>query len=173
MSHAGSAMMALAAATLVVGCGGGQSGPTGSSHTTEVTTAAAVTQSAAGQGTPLTRNDLIVKADAACRLISTQRNLIRIKTAADFQLAMPRLVVFQQTLVSDLHKLNPPASLRSDWNQFVGSAEKLANVAVEVNHLTLANNVSAVRRQLAIFANVRLQLRSAAKRDGLKDCAQY
>jgi hypothetical protein len=117
---------------------------------------------------------LIAKANAACRVISAQRSLIKVKTPADFSLALPRLVIFQQRLVSDFHQLGAPASLRGDWTTIVGDAEVLANSTLELAHTPqVTANGKRIRSLLAIFGQARLRMRATAKQAGFKDCAQY
>jgi hypothetical protein len=174
MSRARLTVLAFAATTLVAaGCGNSTSTTT---STTTASTSSEQPSSLASnttQTSPLTRTELIAKADAICQRISTRRNLLKFGRSASLAVILPQLAAYQQALATELSKLTPPTSMTGTWTQILADARTLASSTAELNQYAQTNNAKAGRPLPAIFAHARLELRATSKSVGLTACATY
>jgi hypothetical protein len=153
-------------ALTTAGCGGssGKATPTG-------TTATAVTSSSSTT-TPLTRSELIAKADAICYRVNVERSANRIRSIKSIATTIPHLVAYEQAAFTELGHLVPPTSMSSDWKVIVSSANALASDTKKVGEEVQTGNSSAAGQSLSA-SNLDLQkMLSVAQRNGFKDCAQ-
>jgi hypothetical protein len=119
--------------------------------------------------TPLSRSELVKRANAACRRQS-ERPPIKVTSAAEFELAIPQALSYEQTFYEELGKLAPPASLASDWGQIVaGTRTTIGDIVALRKYPHVTQNVAA-RPLFANMAQTRIQMRHAARRVGLRDC---
>ena len=173
MLHAQIAALVLAATTLATaGCGGSsKTGSTGASTgPAAASTTAASTTTKLAAGKPLTRAELIAKADAICKQFNAQRKLVKFRSTADYVRLLPVMAGYEATVHAKLGNLVPPASIANEWQQIVGGFQQMANASAEVAEDVRTHNYVAARSLLASFQHVVSQTDPVAKRIGFKDC---
>jgi hypothetical protein len=121
---------------------------------------------------PLTRAELTAKANAICKTVTSKLTSKTIKTQQDIAHIAPELASFEQTALSELSKLVPPAALENDWKQFIAGAQTLAENTAKLGEYAKANNLKAAKGLIASSVAVQHQMVAIAKRDGLKACEQ-
>jgi hypothetical protein len=140
------AAVALTTATLVVaGCGG-------------------------SEAKPLTRAELTAKANAICKTVAGKFATKDINNKQEIARVVPELAAFEQTALTELSKLIPPANLANDWKQFVAGAGTLAENTAKLGEYARANNLKAAGGLIASSEAVQRQMRATAKRDGIAEC---
>jgi hypothetical protein len=135
----------------------------------------ATTLAASGCGSsskPLTRAELTAKADAICKTVSAKISSKTIKTQQDVARVATELASFEQTALTNLSKLVPPAELANDWKQFVAGAQTLAENTAKLGEYAKANNLKAAKGLITSSQAVQRQMVATAKRDGLTNCEQ-
>jgi soluble cytochrome b562 len=136
---------------------------------------AAIAIASAGCGSsakPLTRAQLTAKADVICKSVTAKLASKTIKTKRDIARVAPELASFEQTALTELSKLVPPAALANDWKQFVAGAQTLAESISKLGEYAQANNLKGARGVIRTIGTVQQQMVTIAKRDRLKDCQQ-
>ena len=136
MSHRRIAALALAAAMLTVsGCGGSakSTSSAASTQTSTQTPAQVPSQVTTPQlpaptthSAPLTRAHLAAQVNAICRRTSSKRDQFVAKSQVELASLLPVVASYQRKMYAELVNLSPPASLASDWKQFVAKARTLA-----------------------------------------------
>lgn len=121
---------------------------------------------------PLTRAELTAKANAICKTVTAKLASRSVSTRQDLARVALELASFEQSALTDLSKLVPPASLESDWKQFVAGAQKLAENTAKLSEYEKTNNLKPVQALVASSEAVQKQMVALAKRDGLKECEQ-
>lgn len=134
--------------------------------------AATLAASGCGSSKPLTRAELTAKADTICKTVTAKLASKTIKSQQDIARIAPELADFEQTALTDLGKLVPPAELESDWKQFVAGAQTLAENTAKLGEYAKSNNLKAAKGLILSSEAVQKQMVATAKRDGLKDCEQ-
>jgi hypothetical protein len=136
---------------------------------------AATTLAVSGCGSsskPLTRAELTAKANAICKTVSAKLASKTIKTQQDIARIAPELASFEQTALTELSKLVPPAELANDWKQFVAGAQTLAENTSKLGEYAKANNLKGAKGLITSSQAVQQQMVATAKRDGLTACEQ-
>ncbi len=113
MLHARVATLAAAIALAVAGCG---SAKTQSQSTATATTTAAVT---IATGTPLTRAQLLAKADVICERANTKLKTMSARTIPAYVRLLPQMALYYNSEAESLSALVPPASMEPAWKQIV------------------------------------------------------
>jgi hypothetical protein len=161
--------LAAALALLAIGTGGCGSG------SGTVATRTSVARATSRQAGALAADErFIARADLICRRVLTQLNRHKLANASFGELARatpPRVAIENQGL-SDLSRLQPPATLAADWHQMLGYMRSLANELDALGKAGGARDRSAIRKLVASKARLHGQLRTAAKRAGFSDCQQ-
>lgn len=121
---------------------------------------------------PLTRAELTAKADAICKTVTTKISSKRANTTQEIARLAAELASFEQSALTNLSKLVPPAELESDWKQFVAGAQTLAENTAKLGEYAKANNLKAAKGLLTSSEAVQKQMVAIAKRDGLTACEQ-
>jgi hypothetical protein len=176
MLRARSAALTLAAAAAVTAtsCGSFTDSSTRStSAPTPALTGALESSASVKKTSPLTRTQLIARADAICGRISTKRNLLKFGVAGSLVVILPQLTAYERELFVELSRLTPPSSMASGWDQIVADAHTLDDSTAELNRDAQTNHTKGAQSLFAIFARARQQLQSTAKRSGLAVCARY
>jgi hypothetical protein len=175
------AALALAATTLVSGCGG--SSKTGSTSTAAANTTTATTASAAttpaptvttitiATGTPLARSVWISKGDAICASANTKLNSTTVRSTQDFARLLPQAAAYDHTEATELSKLVPPTAMASDWVQIVTELQKFSELSAKAGEYARVNNLSAAKPVTQAGNTAQRQLVAIAKRDGFKVCS--
>ena len=179
----GSLPLALMTAALVTtGCGSGGSHGTTTSTAAPSTppagttrTSTAGTSNIASSTARLTEADLITDANRICGAIATKRNRLGSNSEAEFDLMVPQVAAYQQTMLVDLRKLTPPASLTKRWSEMLEAAQTMSESTQVISQdiHTGHTKPSATSPLFAAFAKARLQLRAISKHVGIAQCATY
>jgi hypothetical protein len=170
---------ALAATALAVaGCGGSKSsGSTSSaSQTTSIQAASTSPTQTATQsrpsGPPLSRAELVAKADAICAGVNAKRASITLRSSQDYTTKLPPLAAYEQAAVARMGTLTPPASMASNWKQMLADSGTIATNTAKVAGYAEAGN-HAVTRQLILSSNAAQQrIATIAARYGFKVCGR-
>ncbi len=193
-SHLGAlALMAVAIAAVVSGCGGSSSktattAAASSSQTSSPQTPAAQTSSTqtsttqtpaapsvgvttvhVAGGTPLTRSALITKADAICTRTNMEIKSISVGNLTEFKRELSQAAIYYSAETNKLIKLVPPASLAHDWLTLIKSAQLFSEYIRLAGYdgQTGQNIIPAVRS----YEQARQPMAAVAQHDGLKSCA--
>lgn len=121
---------------------------------------------------PLTHAELIAKANAICKTVSAKLATKTVKSVQDLVRIAPELASFEQTALTELSKLVPPADLESDWKTFVAGAEKLAENTAKLGEDVKSKNIKAAHALVLTTEKTTQQMLAIAKRDGFKHCEQ-
>lgn len=121
---------------------------------------------------PLTRAELTVKANAICKAVTAKLTTKTVKTQQDIARIAPELAGFEQTALSELSKLIPPAELENDWKQFVAGAQTLAENTAKLGEYAKANNLKAAHALITSSVAIQHQMVATARRAGLTSCEQ-
>lgn len=125
-----------------------------------------------GSTKPLTRSELIARADAICRRINAQLNTIGIKSGKDYA----RLGAYEQAAVAEMRRLTPPTSMASGWEQVVSGAQARADATAKIGTYppegAFVARKPAVRAAYAAAGTGMRRMTVAAQREGFKDCAR-
>jgi hypothetical protein len=121
---------------------------------------------------PLTRAELTAKANAICKSVTAKLAGHTVQTQKDIARVATELASFEQSALTDLSKLVPPAELANDWKQFVAGAQTLAENTSKLGEYARANNLKGARGLITSTEAVQKQMVTIAKRDGLKSCEQ-
>jgi hypothetical protein len=123
---------------------------------------------------PLTRAQLLARADATCRRINNKLSTGNgAKTPQQLSRAASQLVSYEQKGLAELSKLIPPASMASDWKAIIAGAQTLADDTVKVvERVKVEKNFNGVHALVAEISRVQARTVAIAKRDGFTDCSQ-
>ncbi len=123
---------------------------------------------------PLTRAELIAKADAICKRANDKlkSSNTTIKTQQDIAKLAPKLASFEQGALAELSKLEPPAALANDWKMIIAGAQTLADNTAKLGEYARRNDIKAARGLIQTSEKVQQQTLAIAKRDGFKECSQ-
>jgi hypothetical protein len=120
---------------------------------------------------PLSRQELIAKADLICRRVNAKRARTKYASAADYARLVPALAEYQQAAVAAMRELVAPASMRSSWNQMVSDAQQFADSVVKFGEYAKANKLREVTSVSIAGMKANERLMALAKRKGFVDCA--
>lgn len=121
---------------------------------------------------PLTRAQLLHRADTICHRLSKKLSSTTIKTEQDFVRVLPKLAGYEQEGLAELSKLIPPARMAEDWKMIVAGAQTLADDVAKLGEDVKAKDRKAARAVLSEVGKVQQRTGAIAKRDGFKDCSQ-
>lgn len=123
---------------------------------------------------PLTSAQLVEKANSVCRRVAAKIEATTKGQSANTPRQLARLVGklsgFEQSALSELGKLVPPAAMEADWKRFVAGAQSLAEATASLSEAASANSKAAARRAVASAEATQKQMAAIAKRNGIKDC---
>jgi hypothetical protein len=125
-----------------------------------------------GSQKPLTRAELVNKANAICKTVTTKFATKSISSLQNIAHTAPELAAFEQKALSELSRLVPPVDLESDWKQFVAGAETLAENTSRIGEYAKANNLKAAAGLIGSSEATQRQMQAIAKRNGLTECEQ-
>jgi hypothetical protein len=121
---------------------------------------------------PLTRAELTAKANAICKTVTAKISSRSVKTQQDIARVAGELASFEQTALTNLSKLVPPAELEDDWKQFVAGAQTLAENTAKLGEYAKTNNLKGAKGLITSSEATQRQMVAIAKRDGLTACEQ-
>jgi hypothetical protein len=125
-----------------------------------------------GSAKPLTHAELVSKANAICKTVTAKLATRSANSVKDIARIAPELASFEQQALSELSKLVPPATLESDWKQFIAGAELLAENTAKLGEYAKTNNLKAARGVIVSSETTQHQMQAIAKRNGLAGCEQ-
>jgi hypothetical protein len=120
---------------------------------------------------PLTRAQLLHKADAICHKLNKKLSSTTVKTEKDLVRELPKLAGFEQEGLAELSKLIPPAKMAEDWKMIIAGAQALADDVAKLGEDAKAKNLKAAHAVVAEIGKVGQRTTAITKRDGFKDCA--
>lgn len=178
-------LLTLVVAVVVVaitGCGGASKSSsdaslstqqkTSNSQTTDAQPSASSTATTSSSHTkPLTRNELITKADLICRRVNAKRAATRFAHSGDYARLVPSLAEYQMAAVAAMRALIPPASMESSWNQIVFYAQEFAHSIAEFGRYAKANKLNDIASVSIAGVKAHEQMLAIAKHEGFHDCA--
>jgi hypothetical protein len=86
----------------------------------------------------------------------------------------PPLASFERTILAELSKLTPPASLANDWKQVLASIRVLSENTVKLAAAAKASPTIFSKAERALVSsnlNTRRPMLATAARDGFRECA--
>jgi hypothetical protein len=84
----------------------------------------------------------------------------------------PGLAIYESNAVSELRKLDPPASLADSWRSMLGDLQQLANDTARLGALAKQGKLPAAKHLLDESRSTRTHLVAIAALDGLTPCGQ-
>jgi hypothetical protein len=121
---------------------------------------------------PLTRAQLLHRADAVCRKLNKKLSSTTFKTEKDFVRGLPKLAGYEQESLAELSKLIPPAKMAEDWKMIIAGAQTIADDIAKLGEYAKAKKLKAARKVVAEAGKIEQRTTAIAKRDGFKDCAK-
>lgn len=121
---------------------------------------------------PLTRAELTAKANAICKTVTAKISSKSISTEQQVSRVAGELAAFEQTALTSLSKLVPPAELETDWKVFVSGAQTLAENTAKLGEYARSKNLKAAKALILSSEATQKQMVVIAKRDGLTACEQ-
>lgn len=121
---------------------------------------------------PLTRAELIAKADVICKQVNDKLKSQTINSRQELVHAVTRIASTEQAALAELSKLVPPAGLADDWKTIIAGAQTLADNTAKLGEYAKANRLNAAKSLIASSQKVQQQMLAIAKRDGFKYCSQ-
>jgi hypothetical protein len=125
-----------------------------------------------GSPKPLTRAQLLARADAVCRRVNKRLSSVTIKTQKDLVRVLPKVAGYEQQSLAELSKLIPPASLADDWKTIITGAQTIADNTAKLTEAARTKDLKTVHVLLSEVGKVQQHTTAIAKRDGFKDCSQ-
>jgi hypothetical protein len=121
-----------------------------------------------GDSRPLTRSELIRRADAICYGVDVMRDETTIKRLSDYQRLMPALGAYEEQALAKLEQLDAPTGLDGQWKQMLAktrvAADETSRIALSVSSRKytaaeheLANVSSSEKQSALIGASVGFQ----------------
>jgi hypothetical protein len=121
---------------------------------------------------PLTKSQLIAKADPICARFFVKFHAHGTKTAKEFVGNLRLLLSFERTESEELRKLTPPASMSSDWNKILTGQRTLTDDSARLLTYVRQGKLQAARPLLSAAQSARSQETALARRNGFKDCSR-
>jgi hypothetical protein len=117
---------------------------------------------------------VITRADAICRRLNSElvANLPKHYSMGAVASISPRNAALERGVVSELAKLEPPASIAGEWRQVIAYRSELANALTQVALAAKARNTAAVKRLGVSKARVRKQLLAVGEHVGFRACQE-
>jgi hypothetical protein len=126
-----------------------------------------------GSATPLTRAQLVSRANALCtQLHNKMKQVGPAKTTQDLAHLAHKLAGFEQQQLEAMHKLTPPASLASDWKQMLQGAEDIAEAAGTLSTDVQLKKDKAAGEALKQAGKVQQHIKPITERDGFTSCKE-
>lgn len=132
-------------------------------------TVALVASSCGAGSKPLTRAQLIARADPICRVVVREEDYAHIRPARVVRFAS-RLAAVQQRAYEQLSKLEAPPSLADDWQLILDGFRNSARDFRSLRAVPHPERESSRFEQL--YGDVRKKA-WLARGDGFKDCGHY
>jgi hypothetical protein len=163
-----------ATAFAALGCGG--SAKTQSTVATVMKSASAKAKAVvvAKSTPPLSRGELISRADGICARLSAEKhhNSILIKTIQAIKQYLPQFAIREQSAVGELARLTPPSSMEKDWGQFITGYRMLANSTTKLGEFVQSHTFGEARHLYGASTRIEHATFATARHAGFKSCSQ-
>lgn len=153
----------------IVGCGGSKITTMATSTTTTrpASQASGQTQTA---GRPLSRSELIAKADSICTQVNYKREQTKIVKPQDYSSQLPPLAAAIGAEATELDHLTPEPSLRRQWHEVVASTRTIAADLPQLAKYAEASNTKRARALDAVMSQSQSRIAAITHRLGFKEC---
>jgi hypothetical protein len=156
---------AAVAALAFAGCGGGS----------DTTTAGASGASGASGGTPLSQDEFVSQANAACK--EANDKIVALKAASSSDLKQLGVMVAQEIIVNEdtlasLTAITPPSDLQAQYNQLLSTAKAQLALANQFVDAAATNDTAKANAVIQKAQSLQGKSDSAAKALGLTECAK-
>jgi len=122
---------------------------------------------------PLTRKQLIAKANAVC---STMHRKMKAAGTASTPEQLTRiarkLAGYEQQQIEAMRKLLPPKKLASDWKQMIEGAQEISESVATLSSALEAKDKKQAEEALKQTGEVEKRVTTIAKRDGFTACSE-
>lgn len=126
-----------------------------------------------GSTQPLTRAQLVSKADRICAQVHHKVHAIGpASTPQQLSRLAHKLAGFEQQQIESMRKLKPPASLASDWKQMVEGAQEIAEGTATLSTDIQLKKEKQVGEALKQIGKVEQRLAPVVAKDGFTSCKE-
>jgi hypothetical protein len=182
MLHAQLAALALVTISLAAsGCDGSSKSKTTSTAaaaTTTSTTAATTTATTpsitvtAPTGKPLTRAQLIARADTICAGTNQKLSTISVVDKNEFARVLPQVAIYFSGETNELSKLAPPKSMTQGWTQLLSDFRLYSEYTNTVAKYAQVNNFHSAAPLIHDAEELHQKLVILAKHEGFTHCSR-
>ena len=145
MLYARLAALALATSALATsGCGGSSKPSSTAATATAASTATNTTAETKPSSVRLTRAQWLPKAKAICTQVHSKLSSITVHSAKELTNVAPQIIAFEQTAVSEMKGLTPPAKYSSDWQSIIAGLQQLSEDTAKYSQATAVSDRAAV-----------------------------
>lgn len=133
------------------------------------------TTSTTSTKTALTKSQLIAQGDAICKQASDQDTQLRESpptTAEEVATLTQGVIDIQERQLSQLRELNPPASLKSNLDDYLKALEKNITVLKQGLKAAKQNDITGYQQSQAKTAQGQVQRLELARAVGFKECSR-
>jgi hypothetical protein len=165
-------LAATGAVLAAAGCGGSSkssSAGTGNGTASNSTTAADTTPKPTGP--QLSRTQLIAKADAVCARVNKKRNSVSLSSPESYMTLLSPFAAYEKNAMAELARLNPPSSLKNNWEKFVRGDESVANTTSKLAQYAAEGNIKITQSLVIALNQTERQVTATAKHAGFVACA--
>lgn len=122
---------------------------------------------------PLTRKQLVSKADAVCsRLHRKMKSVGPANSPGQLSHVAEKLAGYEQQQIEAMRKLIPPKHLASDWKQMIEGAEEISENVATLSSALQAKKKHEAQEALKQTGEVEKRVTTIAKRDGFTACSE-
>lgn len=142
---------------------------------TRIVAVAVVALALAGCGStkPLTKMQLVSRANALCRDVQTKMKTVGpAKNVQGLASIAKKLAGFEQQQIESMRKLKAPSSMTSDWKQMIEGVEEVAEDAGTLSTDVQLKKDKAAGEALKQVGAVEKRLAPIVRRDGFTDCKE-
>lgn len=137
---------------------------------------AALASGCGSSSPPLTRAQLVEKANSICRRVAAKVEAVakgqNVNSPQQLASLASKLSGLEQSALDELGKLVPPAAMEADWKRFIAGAQSLADDTASLGEAASTNDTTQAKRLIASASGTQKQMAAIAKRNRLSDCEQ-
>jgi hypothetical protein len=138
-----------------------------------VATLATIALTGCGSTKPLTRAQLVSKANSLCSHVQAKMKAAGVaKTTQEYAKIAKKLAGFEQQQLESMRKLKPPPSMASDWKQMIEGAEEITEDAGTLSTDIQLKKDKAAGAVLQQIGAEEKKLAPIVQRDGFHSCSQ-
>jgi hypothetical protein len=126
-----------------------------------------------GGAKPLTRAQLVSRANALCTHVHAEiKNIGPAKTPQELVRLTRKLAGFEQHALESMRSLQPPPALAADWKHMIEGAEEVAESAGTLSTDAQLKKEKAEREALEHIVHVEKNISPIVARDGFTNCKE-